>query len=113
MPKYVSDTETKCDYCGEMVDHRSQIIRRQGQRTVRKCINCGHPQACDEHIMPVDHAKYVFFLDKLMSFDPNKVEKRDIEKAGWLRDIISKEGRLPLRYLSEIRRLEKRYDVEV
>ena len=102
MAKYVSDTETKCDYCGDMVDHRSQIIRRQGQRTVRKCINCGHPQACG-----------AFFLDKLMSFDPNKVEKRDIEKAGWLRDIISKEGRLPLRYLSEIRRLEKRYDVEV
>lgn len=113
MSDYASDTETQCDYCGELVDHRSQILRRQGQRTIRKCINCGHEQACTEFIMSVESAKYVFFLDKLMTFDPNKVDKEDIEKCGWLRDMLSEKGYLPIQYLGEFRRLQRKYDTEI
>jgi len=110
---YVSDTETQCDRCGDLVDHRSQILRRQGQRTIRQCINCGHEQACTEKIMSVQSAKYAFFLDKLMTFDPNKVEKEDIEKCGWLRDMLSEKGYLPLQYMGDFRKLEKKYDTEI
>ncbi len=106
-----SNTRTICQACGFLIDHRSPMVKREGQVSLRSCINCGHVQRCEENIISKQNMQYIEFLDKLMASP--KVEVSDGMRAKWLRDELTKRGYVPESQLSEFRRLKHRYDTEI
>ncbi len=106
-----SNTETKCQACGGLVDHRSRIIKHTGQASMRECIHCGHAQRCRENITSDQNRSIMGFLDKLTA-SPN-VELNDAHKAKWLRDLVTTRGYVPQGQLRDLRGLQKKYDTQV
>ncbi len=105
------NTETTCQACGGLVDHRSRIMRQSGTITMRECIHCGHIQRCRENIVSGQNRRVMGFLDKLTA--SAKVDLDDAHKARWLRSLVTQEGYVPQAQLKDLRGLQKKYDTQV
>ncbi len=105
------NTETQCQACGGMVDHRSRILRQSGQIAMRECIHCGHVQRCRENIVSSQNRRVMGFLDKLVA--SSNVSLDDAHQAKYLRKAVTDAGYVPETYLKALRGLQRRYDTQV
>lgn len=106
-----TDTATPCAACGGLVDHRSRIVRKTGDRALRECIHCGHIQPCDETKVGKENWKYLVFLDKLTA--SRLVDLDDGVRAKWLRERIASQGYVQESQRGEFRRLERKYSTQI